>query len=166
MALLEFQVCQKWVANFEPEEGAAFTATFQQMRSEGDAYITGYSAQTLREMHDRGLIRWGESEIQQDKLRNLNLPLDPGFDLSGPFQGPPIFVRQPEDGDRIAIMNGNHRTAKVLLYGAPLSASIYVLELASPEASERLLGTAPLAKYTSPRMPDVFNYSLNSTYTG
>jgi hypothetical protein len=162
MDAFEFQVCHRWTLNFGPEEGAIFNDTFQEMRSSGSAYLTGYSYQTLQDMHDQGMIRWGEAEINAQKLRGLTLPLDPGFDLSGSFKGPPIFVRQPDDGGGIVIMNGNHRVAKVLSCGAPLSASIYVLELASPEASERLLGIAPSMGYASPRMPANFNYSFNS----
>lgn len=166
MDLFEYQVCHRWTLNFGPEEGAAFNATFQEMQSNGNAYLTGYSYQELRDMNDRGMILWGEAEIQEQKLRGVTLPLDPGYDLSGSFKGPTIFVRQPDDNNRIVIMNGNHRVAKVLGYGAPITASICVLELASPQASEELLGTAPIGGYANPRMPEAFHYTLNSTYTG
>jgi hypothetical protein len=161
MARFEFQVCHQWVSKFDPKESAEFTQTFQSMRSTGTAYLTGYSCNTLREMWSHGMIRWGEAEIQEQKIRNMKLPFDPGFDLSSPLSGPTIFVRQPDDGGKVAIMNGNHRTAKILFEGAATSETLYVLELSSPEASLQLLGVAPIAKYTNPRMP--FAYDFAST---
>lgn len=126
----------------------------------GTVCLTGYSSETLRSMRDQHLLRWGEVTIQENKLRSITLPIDPNYDLSGPYVGPPIFVRQPDDGNSVVIMNGNHRVAKVLFEGAPYSASIYVLELASPEASEQLLGTSPIGRCANPSLPAVYSYSL------
>lgn len=165
LALFEHQVCHQWVKNFEPDEGAAFTSTFQAMRSTGTAYLTGYSWDTLNEMKQRGMLRWGEAKIQEHKIRNMKLPLDPGFDLSAPQSGPPIFVRQPDDRGKIAILNGNHRTAKLLIEGEATRETLYVLELASPEASFELLGVVPSARYTNPSMPWVNTYTFTSNRT-
>lgn len=165
LALFEHQVCQQWMKNLDLDEGATYTSTFQAMRSSGTAYLTGYSWDTLNEMEQGGMLRWGEAKIQEDKIRNMKLPLDPGFDLSAPGSGPPIFVRQPDNRGTIAIMNGNHRTAKLLIEGEATRETLYVLELASPEASFELFGVVPSARYTTPLMSWVHNYTFTSSRT-
>lgn len=157
----ENQVVSHWLPTLCPENIEQTMSLYRTMKAEGGVAIKQYTAHDLARLHKKSLIQWCEPILDESKIDNILFPMNPEKDLlTGSDGGPVIFVGTLTDRERISIMQGNHRTAAVLLKGQHSNESLYVVRFRGAGDSLKLIGASPGSYCLKPRIPEKYSQVL------
>ena len=110
------------------------------MESRGFVTCKEYSAGRLRALEHMDRLNWKEAAHYENVLHRISLPLDPSRSFEKSGEGPIIFVRD-DKRDALVVMNGNHRTGKILKEEHnPDDYPAYVIEFNSIALFDKLAG--------------------------
>ncbi len=137
--VLRNQIIETWLPKFnEPDFDAV--GWFKDMESRGFVTCKEYSAGRLRALEHMDRLNWKEAAHYENVLHRISLPLDPSRSFEKSGEGPIIFVRD-DKRDALVVMNGNHRTGKILREEHnPDDYPAYVIEFNSIALFDKLAG--------------------------
>lgn len=136
---LREQNIDTWLPKFnEPELNFNAVEWYEDMKKRGLVICKENSPGELRSLEHMDRLRWKEAAHFEDVLNSIQLPLDPNRSFKDTGESPVIFVRDDKRNARV-VMNGNHRTGKILRKEHnPEDFPLYVIEFSSPALFNKL----------------------------
>ena len=129
---LREQIIDTWLPKFnEPDLNFNAVEWYKDMEKRGLVTCKEYSPGELRSLEHMDRLLWKEVAHFEDVLNSIQLPLDPNRSFGDAGESPVIFIRDDKRNARV-VMNGNHRTGKILREEHnPEEYSLYVIEFSS-----------------------------------
>lgn len=161
LARFENQVTSHWLPTLFPEKIEQTMSLYRKMKADGHVTIKEYTARDLAALQKKKLIQWCEPVLAEGKIDSFIFPMDPEKDLlTGADGGPVIFVGTLTNRERFSVMQGNHRTAAVLLRGQERNESLYVVRFRGSGDCQKLIGASPESYYLEPQFPAKYSHVL------
>jgi len=163
IARFENQVVSQWLPHTQPERYQHTMSLYADFKAKKYVEIVSYSAKTLASMQVRGKIKWCEPVLDGQKIDGITFPMNPEYNLlMENVGGPVIFVGSSFDREHVTVLQGNHRTAAVILRGRESNESLYVVRFKSSRYSQELLRTSPDGGWSNPQLPE--KYASDPTF--